>query len=82
MPLASYGVLIGSVAGQRAEGGTDSPHYQIHVRGGEADFRVAVNVLSQEKPADLLYVAEENFLHPVTQRPSASCPATGFMTST
>ena len=67
MPLASYGVLAGSVAGQRAEGGTDSPHYQIRIGGGEADFRVAVNVLSQEKPAELLYVAEENFRHPVTQ---------------
>jgi uncharacterized protein YukJ len=67
MPLAGYGVLAGSVAGQRAEGGTDTPHYQIRVRGGEADFRVAVNVLSQEKPAELLYVAEENFRHPVTQ---------------
>jgi uncharacterized protein YukJ len=67
MPLASYGVLVGSVAGQRAEGGTDSPHYQIRIGGGEADFRVAVNVLSQEKPAELLYVAEENFRHPVTQ---------------
>jgi len=67
MPLASYGVLAGSVAGQHAEGGTDSPHYQIRVRGGEADFRVAVNVLSQERPAELLYVADENFRHPVTQ---------------
>jgi uncharacterized protein YukJ len=67
MPLASYGVLAGSVAGQRAEGGTDSPHYQIRIRGGDADFRVAVNVLSQDKPAELLYVAEENFRHPVTQ---------------
>ena len=48
-------------------GGTDSPHYQIRIRG-DADFRVAVNVLSQEKPAEeLLYVADENFLHPVTQ---------------
>jgi Uncharacterized conserved protein (DUF2278) len=46
MPLASYGVLVGSVVDQRAEGGTDSPHYQIRVRGSEADFRVAVNVLS------------------------------------
>jgi uncharacterized protein YukJ len=67
MPLASYGVLAGSVVDQRAEGGTDSPHYQIRVRGGDADFRVAVNVLSQEKPAELLYVADENFRHPVTQ---------------
>jgi Uncharacterized conserved protein (DUF2278) len=28
---------------------------------------VAVNVLSQEKPAELLYTADENFRHPVTQ---------------
>jgi uncharacterized protein YukJ len=28
---------------------------------------VAVNVLSQEKPSELLYVADENFRHPVTQ---------------
>jgi uncharacterized protein YukJ len=55
------------VVDQRAEGGTDSPHYQIRVRGGEADFRVAVNVLSQEKPAEKLYAADENFRHPVTQ---------------
>jgi uncharacterized protein YukJ len=36
--------------------------------GGKADFRVAVNVLSQEKPAELLNVADENFRHPLTQR--------------
>ena len=60
-------VLVGSVVDQRAEGGTDSPHYQIRVRGGGVDFRVAVNVLSQEKPAELLYAADENFRHPVTQ---------------
>jgi len=67
MPLASYGVLAGSVVDQRAEGGKDSPHYQIRVRGSEADFRVAVNVLSQEKLVELLYVADENFRHLVTQ---------------
>jgi uncharacterized protein YukJ len=55
------------VTDQHAEGGMDSPHYQIRVRGGDADFRVAVNVLSQEKPAELLYVADENFRHPLTQ---------------
>jgi len=67
MTLASYGVLVGSVADQRAEGGTDSPHYQIHVRGGGVDFRVAVNVLSQEQPPELLYVADESFSHPLIQ---------------
>jgi uncharacterized protein YukJ len=55
------------VTDQHAEGGKDSPHYQIRVHGGDADFRVAVNVLSQDKPAELLYVADENFHHPVTQ---------------
>jgi uncharacterized protein YukJ len=67
MPLANYGVLAGSVVGQRAEGGTDTPHYQIHVRGGETDFRVAVNVLSQQRPSELLYLADETFQHPLVR---------------
>jgi uncharacterized protein YukJ len=67
MPLARYGVLVGSVVDRRAEGGTDSPHYQIQVRGGEVDFRVAVNVLSQEQPPELLYVADESLSHPLVQ---------------
>jgi uncharacterized protein YukJ len=67
MPLARYGVLAGRVIDRRAEGGTDSPHYQIHLRGGDADFRVAVNVLSQLHPSELLYLADEAFGHPVVQ---------------
>ena len=54
MPLARYGVLTGRVVDRRAEGGTDTPHYQVHVRGGEVEFRVAVNVLSQQHPSELL----------------------------
>jgi uncharacterized protein YukJ len=65
MPLARYGVLAGRVVGRRAEGGSDTPHYQIHVRGGGADYRVAVNVLSQEHPSELLYLADEAFDHPL-----------------
>ena len=67
MPLAGYGVLAGQVVDCRAEGGTDTPHYQIHVRGGGDDFRVAVNVLSQQAPSELLYLADERFRHPVVQ---------------
>ncbi|MDP9143377.1 MAG: YukJ family protein, partial [Actinomycetota bacterium] len=55
MPLARYGVLAGRVVARRAEGGTDTPHFQIHIRGGEVDFRVAVNVLSKQHPSELLY---------------------------
>jgi hypothetical protein len=43
MPLMNYGVLVGRPVDRRTEGGTDTPHYQVHVRGGEVDFRVAVN---------------------------------------
>ena len=67
MPLARYGVLAGRVVARRAEGGTDTPHFQIHVRGGEVDFRVAVNVLSKQHPSELLYLADEAFGHPVVQ---------------
>ena len=67
MPLARYGVLAGRVVDRRAEGGTDTPHYQILVAGGEVEYRVAVNVLSQEHPSELLYVADEAFGHPLVQ---------------
>jgi uncharacterized protein YukJ len=67
MSLSSYGVLTAAAIGRRREGATDSPHYQIHVvdRAG-AHFRIAVNVLSAEAPSELLYVAIDDFRHPVT----------------
>jgi uncharacterized protein YukJ len=65
--LASYGVLAGRVVDRRAEGGSDTPHYQIRVAGGGVEFRVAVNVLSKEHPSELLYVADEAFAHPLVQ---------------
>jgi uncharacterized protein YukJ len=67
MPLARYGVLAGQVVDRRSEGGTDTPHYQVHVRGGGVEFRVAVNVLSKQHPSELLYLADEAFHHPVVQ---------------
>jgi uncharacterized protein YukJ len=65
MPLARYGVLAGRVIDRRSEGGADTPHYQIQMRGGSVDFRVAVNVLSKQHPSELLYLADETFRHPV-----------------
>ena len=66
MPLSAYGVLAGRAVDRLAEGGTDTPHYQLHVDGA-GDFRVAVNVRSQQQPPDLLYVADEAFAHPLVQ---------------
>jgi uncharacterized protein YukJ len=65
MPLKNYGVLVGRVVASRAEGDADSPHFQVHIRGSDTDFRIALNVLSTEKPSALLYFADEHFSHPL-----------------
>jgi uncharacterized protein YukJ len=65
MPLKSYGVLAGRALERRREGGTDTPHYQLRLRTRDgSDFRVAVNVQSQESPSELLYLVDENLEHP------------------
>jgi uncharacterized protein YukJ len=37
------------------------------VDDGGTDYRIAVNVLSQQSPSELLYLAAEDFRHPVTE---------------
>ncbi|MEU6254850.1 DUF2278 family protein [Streptomyces sp. NPDC047043] len=69
MPLKAYGVLITQAVGTRREGAADTPHYQIHLKDdGGTHYRAAVNVLSQERPSELLYLVDEDFRHPVTAR--------------
>jgi len=65
MPIADYGVLKGTVVDRRTET-TDTPHYQIQVRAADVDFRCAVNIRSQTSPPELLYLAVDDFEHPVT----------------
>jgi uncharacterized protein YukJ len=66
MPLKSYGVLAGHPAERRREGGADSPHYQIRIDAGGAQYRAAINVLSQESPSELLYLVDDDLRHPIT----------------
>ena len=74
MALSGYGVLSGQVVGTRREGGTESPHYQIHlVDDAGVDYRVAVNVLSQQQPSELVYLIDTAFQHPTL----AALPAPG-----
>jgi len=47
MPLSDYGVLAGRVVDRRAEGGSDTPHYQVHLRGGATGFRRVSTFLRQ-----------------------------------
>jgi uncharacterized protein YukJ len=66
MPLKNYGVLVGRAVDCRREGGTDSPHFQVRIDAAGTSYRLAVNVLSQESPSELLYVADDDFRHPIT----------------
>jgi uncharacterized protein YukJ len=65
MPLRQYVVLVGEVLAHRVEASTSTPHFQIHARADATDYRVAVNVLSQQSPSELLYVVIEDFSHPM-----------------
>ncbi|MFF7749519.1 DUF2278 family protein [Streptomyces sp. NPDC007971] len=69
MPLKTYGVLTARAIGTRREGAQETPHYQIHLTDDHGThYRAAVNVLSQQAPADLLYLVADDFRHPVTGR--------------
>ncbi|MDC0767964.1 DUF2278 family protein [Streptomyces sp. HD] len=69
MPLKTYGVLVGRAVDTRREGAHDTPHYQIHLTDDQGThYRAAVNVQSQQKPAELLYFVSEDFRHPITDR--------------
>ncbi len=75
MPLQGYGVLSATVVDRRREGSTDTPHFQIHLRDQDGtDYRVAVNVLSQESPSDLLFLVDDYFHHPVTDAVQSLSP--------
>lgn len=71
MPLKSYSVLkckpIKGLTGSR-----QSPHYQVLATDQHQTlYRIAINIQSQVNPSDLLYYADENFQHPITQRCAA-----------
>jgi uncharacterized protein YukJ len=59
-------VLAAAAIGSRREGAGDSPHYQIHLRDAAGtSYRAAANVLSAQAPSELLYLANEDFRHPL-----------------
>src|SRR3954452_25355496 len=67
MPLRSYGVLSGRIVDTRREGAADTPHYQIHVvDDAGTNYRIAVNVDSQQSPSELLFLVLDDFCHPLT----------------
>lgn len=66
MPIARYGVLKGRPISRRL-GSRSSAHYQIDVVAQDGThYRVAVNVLSQMPPSEVMYYVKPFFVHPLT----------------
>jgi uncharacterized protein YukJ len=66
MGVERYGVLKGRAIGRRSGRGR-KPHYQIHLFAGDDDYRVAINIGSDSQPADLRYLVDDQFRHPLTR---------------
>ncbi|HEY0783886.1 MAG TPA: DUF2278 family protein [Thermoanaerobaculia bacterium] len=62
--IVHYGVLKGK-ASEGKLAGTPKPHYQIHIEAAGEEHRIAVNVLSDESPSELLFFLEPDFHHPL-----------------
>jgi len=65
MPIKNYGVLK-CQAVQTIRGSNEFPHYQIRATAKGEDHRIAINVKSEQKPSELLYIIVDDFHHPMT----------------
>lgn len=69
MPILNYGVLKGkALAGKLAGKNNKKPHYQIHILAEGTDHRIAVNVVSDQSPSELLFLLDPDFHHPVLEK--------------
>ena len=66
MPIKDYGVLKGRAVRGNAELENTSPHYQLYLSTGQHEYRIAINVKSQEAPSEVKYFIDENFHHVIT----------------
>jgi uncharacterized protein YukJ len=64
--LQKYGVLKGRAVAAKREEGQASPHYQVHINANNSHYRIAVNVMSQLSPSELLFLVDDNFRHTIT----------------
>jgi uncharacterized protein YukJ len=61
MPIASYGVLkCQPIRGMQA---ADTTHYEVQVVDDDLNYRIAVNVKSDQSPSELLYYIDEHYSH-------------------
>jgi uncharacterized protein YukJ len=71
LTIRRYSLFTGRIIDRRAETRGNSPHYQVLLAGGGERFRVAVNTrsgTSHAREADLIYFADDDFRHEITER--------------
>jgi uncharacterized protein YukJ len=68
MALKRYGVLKGRAIDARREDNQETPHFQVHIRADDRQYRIAINVLSAASPSELLFLVDDDFHHSVTAR--------------
>src|SRR3954454_472526 len=77
MPIQNYGVLTGKVY-ERIRATSNSEHFQILVNRGDNPHRIAINTKSAEPPSEVLFYANEDFHHPITDAIQQADLSIGF----
>jgi len=77
MPIQNYGVLRGRVY-ERIRATSQSEHFQILVNRGNNPHRIAINTKSSEPPSEVLFYANENFRHEITDAIQQADLSIGF----
>jgi len=65
MPISNYGVLKGKIF-SRLRATEESEHFQILVNHNNDPHRIAINTKSSEAPSEVLYYADNDFHHEIT----------------
>jgi len=77
MPIKDYGVLKGRVF-DRKKATSQNEHFQILVNHGSNPHRIAINTKSSEPPSEVLFYAEDDFHHEITDAIEHSNLPMGF----
>lgn len=63
-----YGVLKCKPIDVKEERDAKSPHYQIHVKAHDKDYKVSINIKSSLYPSELLFYHTNKFEHNITNK--------------
>lgn len=68
MSIQDYGLLKCKVVDIKEERDHRSPHYNIHARADNEQYRISINIKSEVYPPEVLCYTDENFKHPITTK--------------